>query len=147
MKRLYPPSYLLIAIVLMVALHFLLPVRQIIFFPWRLLGILPLLAGILLAVLAERTFKKHRTTVKPFEKSSALVTDGAFRLSRHPMYLGMTLLLAGLAVLMGSVTPWCGVLLFVLVMEFVFVRAEEAMMDETFGQAYRDYRAQVRRWL
>ncbi len=45
------------------------------------------------------------TTVKPFEESQALVTGGVFRISRNPMYLGMTLILLGVTLILGSVTP------------------------------------------
>lgn len=46
------------------------------------------------------------TTVKPFQESTALITDGVFRLSRNPMYLGFVLVLTGIATLLGSLTPW-----------------------------------------
>ena len=93
MKKALPPTYFLGAIVLAVTMHFLLPLRQLLAFPWRLTGLAPLVIGILLNLLADHTFKKHETTVKPFEKSSSLVTGGVFGISRNPMYLGMTLVL------------------------------------------------------
>jgi protein-S-isoprenylcysteine O-methyltransferase Ste14 len=146
-KRPSPLVYFLIAILLTVALHFLLPFRELIPFPWRLAGLLPLLLGLILNVLADRSLKRHRTTVKPWEESTALVTDGVFRLSRHPMYLGMALVLTGVAILLGSLTPWSVLLALVPLFEARFVRVEESMLEETFGEAYRAYRKQVRRWI
>jgi protein-S-isoprenylcysteine O-methyltransferase Ste14 len=49
-------------------------------------GSLPLLLGLALNVVADRQFKQAKTTVKPFQRSSALVTNGAYRICRHPMY-------------------------------------------------------------
>jgi len=146
-KRVLPPAYLLASIGAMVALRFLLPGRQIVAFPWSLLGLVPAALGLALSVVADQAFKKHRTTVKPFEKSTALVTSGAYAISRHPMYLGFTLLLLGLAICLGALTPFLVVPAFVALMELVFIRVEEQMMEATFDQAWRDYKKKVRRWL
>ncbi len=100
-----PPNYFLLSILLVLALHFFLPVIQLVIFPWNLFGLVLLSAGIYLNLAADRSFKKHQTTVKPREKPASLVTNGAFRISRNPMYLGMVLILAGLSILLGSFTP------------------------------------------
>lgn len=65
----------------------------------------PLIFGVALNISADRMFEQHKTTVKPFEESTALVTDGVFRFSRNPMYLGMVLILSGVVLLAGSTTP------------------------------------------
>jgi len=146
MKRLLPPVCFLIAILLTVALHFLLPFRELIPFAWRLVGLLPLLLGIILNVLADHSLKRHKTTVKPFDASRALVTEGVFRVSRHPMYLGMILIIAGIAVLLGSLTPWFILPLLAVLLDARFIKIEESMLEATFGEAYRAYKKQVRRW-
>ena len=142
-----PPTYLLASIVAMVALRFLFPGRHIIALPWALLGLLPAALGLALSIVADQAFKKHETTVKPFEESTALVTGGAYAISRHPMYLGFTLMLLGLAIFMGELTPFLVVPLFVVLMELVFIRVEERMMEAQFGQSWRDYKRKVRRWI
>ena len=146
-KRLSPLVYLLIAILLTVALHLLLPFRELIPFPWRLVGLLPLLLGIILNVLADRSLKRHEATVKPFAPSRALVTDGVYRVSRHPMYLGMVLILAAIAVLLGSLIPWLIVPLLVVFLDARFIRIEESMLEATLGEAYRRHKKQARRWI
>ena len=145
-KLILPPSCLMISIAIMVALHLLLPVRQIVPSPYRYLGIALLAVGLVLNIWSDQIFKKARTTVNPFERSSRLVTKGPYRLSRHPMYLGMVLILVGLGVVLGSAAPWAVVPAFVLV-AVKFMGVEEKAMEETFGQAYRDYRRRVRRWI
>jgi len=76
-----------------------------------------------------------------------LVQDGPYRFSRHPMYLGMAVLLIGVWLLLGTLTPAVVVPAFVCIMELRFIRAEEASMEQTFGADYRDYRKKVRRWI
>jgi protein-S-isoprenylcysteine O-methyltransferase Ste14 len=147
MKKPSPLTYFLLAIILSVALHFLLPLQQVIVFPWRLVGLVSLLVGIVLNLLADQALKKHGTTVKPFEKSRALVTDGVFRISRNPMYLGMTLVLLGIALLLGSLTPLAVVILVPILFDRVFISPEEKMLEQTFGDPFREYRKRVRRWI
>jgi len=146
-KPVMPPTYLFIAIVIMVALHFILPAAIIIRTPWHMTGIIPLVTGLILNLVADRDFKKHRTTVKPFEESTALITAGVYRLSRNPMYLGFELILIGVALFLGSLTPFAVVILFPLLMEALFIRAEEQMLAQQFGRSWLAYKEEVRRWI
>lgn len=139
--------FFLAAILLMVALHYLVPLQRWLEWPWRLAGLVPTVAGLASAVLGERRFRRHGTPVRPFEPTTALVTDGVFRYSRNPMYLGLVLVLAGLALLLGTLSPLFVLPLFVWLITTRFVRREEALLEERFGQRYADYRAKVRRWL
>ena len=63
------------------------------------------------------------------------------------MYLGMTTVLAGLALCLGSTTPWAVVLVFPLWLQGCFIRAEERALTERFGDQFLAYRARTRRWL
>jgi protein-S-isoprenylcysteine O-methyltransferase Ste14 len=103
--------------------------------------------GVSLNLMADAVFKREQTTVKPFEKSTALVVTGVFQISRHPMYLGMVLILLGIAILMGTLTPLIVVVIFGILMELVFVRAEESMLEEQFGATWLAYKKQVRKWV
>ena len=145
-KQILPPTWLLASILIMLALHFLLPVRKVIPSPYRYLGILPTIIGFLLNIWSDQIFKKANTTVKPFEQSGRLVAQGPYRFSRHPMYLGMILILAGLAVLLGTIMPVIVVLAFFGVCR-KYIRIEEKAMEETFGNAYLEYKKRVRRWI
>jgi protein-S-isoprenylcysteine O-methyltransferase Ste14 len=146
-KKPLPPSYLFASIVTMIALHFLFPLAKPLHFPWNLFGILPLSFGIVINIVADRAFKNHGTTVKPFEEPTALITGGMFRVSRHPMYLGFVLILLGIAVFVGSLTPYAVIIAFAILMEVVFIRVEERMLQEKFGQAWQVYKKKVRRWI
>jgi protein-S-isoprenylcysteine O-methyltransferase Ste14 len=146
-KRVLPPVYFLISIVAMALLNFFGPVIEFARYPWNLLGLVPLGVGIALNLIADAAFKKVQTTVKPFEISTALITTGVFGISRNPMYLGMTLILIGIAILMGSLSPLIVIVFFTALMELVFVRTEEKMLEEHFGTAWTDYQAKVRKWI
>jgi hypothetical protein len=71
-----PPAYLLITLAVMVALHFLLPVATVVTYPSNLLGSIPVVAGITLNLMADRALKIYKTTVKPFQVTTTLVTTG-----------------------------------------------------------------------
>lgn len=147
MNKPLPPVYFLLALVLMMVLHFALPVYRYWVLPMSLLGIVPLLLGVALNVTADRAFKEHDTTVKPFEKSSALVTEFPFSISRNPMYVGVTLMLLGVALLLGSASSLVPVLVFPYLMSRLFICKEEQMLSQTFGAEWDQYRSSVRRWL
>ena len=146
-KPVYPPAYCLLAIAIMICLHLLAPIRKIIIGPFRYLGVLPLGAGLALVLWAAGTLRRAGTTIRPFEKSSALVVQGPYRQSRNPIYLGMACSLAGIAVMAGSITPVLVVAAFAYLIERRFIRAEERLLEKTFGPEYPAYRSRVRRWL
>jgi protein-S-isoprenylcysteine O-methyltransferase Ste14 len=142
-----PPTYLFTAIVAMVLLHFLFPGLEVASYPWRLLGCAPLLVGIILNLMSDKAFKQNHTTVKPFEESTNLITTGVFRFSRHPMYLGMVLILVGIAFLLGSLLPFLVITAFVVLMDVIFIRTEERMLADKFGDTWKKYQENVRRWI
>jgi protein-S-isoprenylcysteine O-methyltransferase Ste14 len=146
-RKVLPPTYLFVAIVIMVVLHFLLPGVKIIAYPWNLLGIIPLVLGIAMNLIADRAFKKVGTTVKPYEESTTLITEGVFLVSRHPMYVGFVLILLGIAIFMGSLTPYAIIIIFAILMDKMFIRVEEKMLEETFGEVWLEYKKKVRRWI
>lgn len=142
-----PTMYLLLSILAMLALNWLAPVRKIIPSPWHLLGLVPLFAGVALNLQADRAFHAARTSVKPFELPSALIRDGVFRFTRNPMYLGFVLVLLGIGVLLRSVPPFLIIPAYGLLVDRVFITAEESNLERCFGDAWAQYRARVRRWL
>ena len=146
-KRILPPTYLFVSILVMVTLHFLFPISKIIPFPWNLLGAILIALGLAANLIADRAFKKHKTTVKPFEVSTVLITYGIFRITRNPMYLGFVLILIGISIFMGSLTPYVVIPVFAVLMDVVFIRGEQKMLEETFGESWLDYKQKVGRWI
>ena len=142
-----PPTYFIIYLLLTIGLHFILPIMQLIYFPYKYSGILLMGIGIWLNLWADGLFKRKNTTVKPFEKSSALILEGPFRFSRHPMYLGMVVGLLGVAIILGSLIAFLVPIAFLITMHIVFIRCEEKALEQVFGQEYLDYKKRVRCWL
>ena len=113
----------------------------------RIAGIVVLTAGVALAVWALTIFRKVRTTTIPFGKSSALVTWGPYRFSRNPMYVALTVAYLGEAGILGQVWPLPLLLLTLVYVNGTLIPFEESRLLETFGDAYAQYRASVRRWV
>jgi protein-S-isoprenylcysteine O-methyltransferase Ste14 len=145
--KLLPPTYLLIAVFAMIVLHFGFPGAVIIPPLWKLLGIVFIAVGITINIIADGKFHEVKTTVKPFAESSALVTSGMYGFTRNPMYLGFVLTLVGVAMLLGTLTPFAVVILFWIVMEKLFIEVEEKMLEAKFGSQWLKYKTSVRRWL
>jgi protein-S-isoprenylcysteine O-methyltransferase Ste14 len=131
----------------MAASHFLFSGPRLIGAPWRFLGVPAVLFGAWLSVRTDALFKTLNTEIKPFKASRLVVDEGPYRLSRHPMYLGFLAVLAGAAVLAGTLVPIAifGVMGWLFMAHFVI--PEERHMEEQFGDEYRAYKARVRRWL
>ncbi len=115
------------------------------------LGLALLVAGTggAIAAAGSIAFKRAGTTVNPLkpERASALVTGGVYRLTRNPMYLGMTLALAGFATWLWWWPALLGPVAFVAWITRFQIRPEERALGLRFGAAYQDYRRRVRRWL
>jgi protein-S-isoprenylcysteine O-methyltransferase Ste14 len=142
-----PPVVLVAAILLSLALDRWLPIAQLWGRPWTWVG-----GGIIVAMLVINSycaleFRRRRTTVIPFHVSTALITNGFYNYSRNPIYLSMVVLLCGLAMALGSLSPWVVPPLFLMIISRRFIRHEETMLAETFGKEYQEYRQCVRRWL
>src|SRR5207247_4786539 len=103
--RFYPPVLLLIAVVLMVVLHYVLPVARWLAWPWRALGALPIAMALLVGFGGAVQFRRHDTTIIPFEQSTALIAEGPYRYSRNRLYLSMTIIFVGLWMLLGWRMP------------------------------------------
>jgi protein-S-isoprenylcysteine O-methyltransferase Ste14 len=146
-KKILPPTYFICSIFIIIILHLLIPLAQIINFPYNLIGLIPLSISGILNLWAYRNLRRIATTVNPFEYSTSLVITGVYRISRNPMYLGMTLFLLGESLLLGSLTPFFISIFFGFLMNYKFILVEEKMLEGKFQSAFINYRQEVRRWI
>lgn len=110
-------------------------------------GWLLLAVGILFGPGNALSFVARGTTLIPGRQPSTLVTRGAYRFSRNPMYLGVILIYAALALIMGRLGPLVLLPLPVWALNAVIIPMEESHLAAAFGEAYSAYCARVRRWL
>ena len=141
-----PPTYFYIGFALVPICWLAFPGFSLIGFPESLLGLSVTALGTALVYRTWKLFMKHATP-EDFSESTYLVTEGPYRHSRNPMYLGMCLFLLGLALASGNPVSLVSPAFFLLVMHFRFIPYEERKMEKTFGKSYLDYRKRVRRWL
>ena len=106
-------------------------------------------AGLSILILAVSLFKKQNTTVNPIkiENTSSLVTSGIFEYSRNPMYLGMALILFGLAIMFNLIGGTLFTILFTIYITKFQIRPEEEVMERLFGEDFLKYKQNVRMWL
>lgn len=104
--------------------------------------------GFLISASGRRAFAKAGTEVIPAsKKNSALVIAGPFHYTRNPMYLGILVATAGLALVIGTVAAFAAPIMFFLFVNFISIPYEEDKMERQFGDEYRAYKARVRRWI
>ena len=145
--RVVPPVYFLGCIVGMVLLDRSIPILRLLEGTPRWAGILPLALGLTLNVTSAALFQIKGTPLVPGTEATLLVRSGAFRYTRNPMYLGFSLMLLGIALILGSLSPLLVPPLFVWIIQALFIQKEEKWMKEQFGEEYLSYRRETRRWL
>jgi protein-S-isoprenylcysteine O-methyltransferase Ste14 len=107
---------------------------------------LALLGGALIAAAAW-AFLRAKSSIIPRDRPRALITSGVFRLSRNPIYLGDTLILAGLILRWDAIWAFPLVFAFAWLVDRRFIRQEEQFLREAFPEASATYLQSVRRWL
>jgi protein-S-isoprenylcysteine O-methyltransferase Ste14 len=105
--------------------------------------------GVAIAVSGVIAFRRARTTTNPVHpgKASSLVRSGVYRITRNPMYLGVTIVLTGWAFGLGSAMTMIGPMLFVAYVTVFQIAPEERVLLGIFGDDYREYTRRVRRWI
>jgi len=142
-----PPVFLLMSLTLMAFLDHAFPLAELIGKPYRYAGIVIMGLAVALAVWAALHFRRAGTNIHPHKPALALVTGGPYRFTRNPMYVGMSGILLGGAIVMGSLTPFVVIPAFMAIIGERFIDAEEAKLEAAFGAPYLEYKSKVRRWL
>lgn len=93
------------------------------------------------------TFWRAHTTTVPGKTSSQMVTWGPYRLTRNPMYVGLSIAYLGEALLLRQFWPVVFLPLVIAYVNWIVIPLEESKLHEAFGDEYDQYRARVRRWV
>jgi protein-S-isoprenylcysteine O-methyltransferase Ste14 len=110
-------------------------------------GIILILFGTVLNVWSVAHLGKRNTTLGFHGMPTELVVDGPFRISRNPIYLSGVMLTFGVALLLGSLIVFGFLTAVSIVLNNWYIPAEEAILEQTFGETYRQYKRKVRRWI
>lgn len=146
-KILVPPLLLLLSLIGMIAVSRLSSSTIWLQQPFDDSGLVVTAIGILLPVWAARIFKQRETNILPYRDPEKIVTEGPFKFSRNPMYLGMLLVLTGVAIKLGNVESFGFVALFFCVANWWYIPFEEERMSAVFGEQFETYKSNVRRWI
>ena len=119
--------------------------------PHNYVGILFIPVGMFLIIWANYTllwigrisFKDR----EPMQRPSDLVLVGPYRFTRNPIYLGCLLMMLGLVIVWSSIVTTFFLIVVYLIFRFVFIKREEVILEDEFGEKYRDFKKQVGRWI
>ena len=112
-------------------------------------GSFMIISGLIIIFSAIILFKKYQTTISPLNPSNAtkLITDGIYKFSRNPMYLGLLLVLVGISIILNLTGGLFFILLFILYMNLFQIIPEENAMVDLFKDEFLEYKKNVRRWI
>ena len=142
-----PPLLVGIALIVAVALQFVLPLSIGDRLVAAVLGLVLLAFGVAVIASGFSAMGRAGTNVSPYEPALAIVADGAFRFTRNPLYVGLMSILVAITLFFGT---WWGLIVLIpvfLVLHFGVILREEAYLERKFGDVYRAYKARVRRYL
>lgn len=144
--KFYPPHYLLVlSLCMLLTRYFGDSSPQTL--PIIIIGLGLIGLGFLLAFNSIARFIRAKTGVVPFSESTTLITEGFYKYTRNPMYVGMNSFLLGLILILKNPLNIIFLIIFFFVVRNMFVLKEEVQMEETFGEDYLTYKGKVRRWL
>ncbi|MHA2078875.1 MAG: methyltransferase family protein [Candidatus Thorarchaeota archaeon] len=119
--------------------------------PYNLVGLLLIPIGMLLIIWANYALlhigKIGLRNREPMQKPSNLVLAGPYRFSRNPLYLGALVSLLGLVIVWSSVVIAFLMILIYIIFRYLFIKREELILEEEFGDQYREFKKRVGRWV
>jgi len=145
-----PPLIALAALLLGFALNWLMPLfilDTLLGFSTRVVvGLVIMAAGIALPILALQRFVAAGTNVNPYKPVTQVVRAGVYRYVRNPMYVGLMLMVGGIAVAFASDWTLLMIIPLALILRNGVVLREERYLERKFGDEYLSYKASVPRW-
>jgi protein-S-isoprenylcysteine O-methyltransferase Ste14 len=143
----HPPVFYFLAIILGLVFDKIYPLSFIFREASLVLGIINITLGVLVIAVGGKIFLKHRQNPSVHASSSQIFQSGIFGYSRNPIYLGMLLLVLGVALQFNIL--WIAIFMvpLILVMNRLVIEKEEIYLARKFGEKYFEYKKCVRRWI
>lgn len=145
--RVPPPLIYVVIFGLGLLLHLIAPLAFVPRLPARVAALILLGCYVLLFGWSYRLFRHANTSMVPVRPSTALIVTGPYRLTRNPMYVSLLCLYIALALWFGVTWALLFIPIVMLTVQRMAIAKEERYLEQRFGEAYRQYRAQVRQWL
>jgi len=142
-----PPRIAALLTSISVIFYYSSPADTLLYIPYKLIGSISITGGFALMIWAWLQFRTSKTAVCPTAETSLIIMNGAYRISRNPMYIGMLLMLTGIALFMGTIEAFFAPATFFIIMDKVFIPFEEKKLLNGFENHYADYLKQTRRWV
>lgn len=113
------------------------------------LSLSTLIIALIFSISGIVSFRFAKTTANPLkpETASSLVNTGIYRISRNPMYVGFGFFILSLSIYFASPLSLLSLIVFVLYMTEFQIKPEEKSLDDLFGEEFKSYKRNVRRWL
>lgn len=142
-----PPRIALALLAGTIILWRLSPPDTVLYISYKLIATIFIICGFILMITAWFQFKRSNVAICPTAETQRIITEGAYKYSRNPMYLGILLMLLGASFGMGTITAMLAPTLFFLIMDKIFIPYEEEKLHFSFGDEYGHYERATRRWL
>lgn len=111
------------------------------------LGGVVIVASLAIVAFAFSRFRAAGTSVHVHQPTTSIITSGAYRFSRNPIYLAMTLLITGIGIIADGIWVIAMLAPTLAVMHYGVIAREERYLEAKFGKVYMDYKRSVRRWI
>jgi protein-S-isoprenylcysteine O-methyltransferase Ste14 len=111
------------------------------------LGLLTSAISIPIVISALLALRRGHTSFDARKPTTRIVSEGAFRYSRNPVYLSLTLLYIGMSLIIDSLWVLVMVVPALVLTQWGVIYREERYLEHKFGEEYRNYARSVRRWI
>ena len=142
-----PPRIAALLLAVTTGIWFFSPPETVLYIPYKLIASVSIIFGFAVITWAWFQFRKSDTAVCPTSITSRIVTNGAYRYSQNPMYLGMLIMLTGASFFMGTIPSMFAPIGFFIIIDRVFIPYEEEKLLTDFGDVYSKYQMLTRIWL
>ena len=142
-----PPRIAMALLLVATVIHLAIPGSWLQLKSQAIAGLATGILGVALMIRAWWLFRRYQTAICPTAETTSFITSDVYALSRNPMYLGMVLMLLGVALFSGGWPHYVVTVAFGLILNYVFCRFEEQDLLDQYGAQYSEYTTRVRRWL
>lgn len=142
------PIWILLLVASGLYVNGLIPSSEVMKLRFQSLGIVLFVLGMCTDLFCVIIFFRMGTEIIPASsRNKHLLVDGPYKITRNPMYVGMIFSQFGIAFYIGTIPMFLVPVVFICLINFVFIPFEEAKMLRQFGEQYLDYKRRVRRWI